>query len=135
MKPTPRESAAARSLAEAILEFVVAADEGATARRSDRPRDKITVELPHPQETAPRVAPAPPPSLAIEAPKRPERLLLTVREAAKYLSIGERLLWSRSAPRGPLPVVRIGSAVRYPVADLEAAIKRMTVKPRKESHS
>jgi predicted DNA-binding transcriptional regulator AlpA len=40
-------------------------------------------------------------------------LLLRPREAAHVLSISERLLWSMTAPRGPIPVVRIGSAVRY----------------------
>lgn len=45
-------------------------------------------------------------------------LLLTAREAAATLAICEKSLWSLSAPRGPIPVVRIGRAVRYDPADL-----------------
>jgi excisionase family DNA binding protein len=47
-----------------------------------------------------------------------ERLLLTPREAAATLSISERTLWAVTAPRGPLPAVRIGRAVRYDPPDL-----------------
>lgn len=47
------------------------------------------------------------------------RLLLTSREAAELLSISERTLWAMSQPRGPIPVVRIGRAVRYRWTDLE----------------
>ena len=45
----------------------------------------------------------------------PEKLLLTAHSAAALLSISERTLWSISAPRGPIPVVRPGGgrAVRY----------------------
>ena len=53
------------------------------------------------------------------------RLLLDAREAAAALSISTRSLWSITHPRGPVPVVRIGSRVLYSVADLQAAIERM----------
>jgi hypothetical protein len=52
-------------------------------------------------------------------------LLLTPREAAGRLAISERSLWGISAPRGPLPVVRIGKSVRYAVADLAAYVDRL----------
>jgi hypothetical protein len=54
------------------------------------------------------------------------RLLLTSREAAAALSISERTLWSLSAPRGPIPVVRPQGrrAVRYSVASLQAYISQ-----------
>jgi len=52
----------------------------------------------------------------------PVRLLLQTREAAEALSISERTLWSLTAPRGSIPVVKIGRAVRYHVRDLEAFI-------------
>ena len=48
--------------------------------------------------------------------------LLTPRDAAHTLAICERTLWERTQPRGPIPVVRIGRAVRYAVADLEVWI-------------
>jgi excisionase family DNA binding protein len=44
-------------------------------------------------------------------------LLLTVREAAKALSISERTLWSLTS-RGELPAIRIGRAKRYSVDEL-----------------
>jgi hypothetical protein len=50
------------------------------------------------------------------------RLLLPGREAARVLSISERLLWSLTAPRGPIACVRLGRRVLYPVASLEAFI-------------
>jgi predicted DNA-binding transcriptional regulator AlpA len=46
-------------------------------------------------------------------------LLVNSRKAAAALSISEKTLWSRTAPRGSIPCVRIGSAVRYSVAALE----------------
>ena len=46
-------------------------------------------------------------------------LLLTSREAAKALSISERTLWTLTKA-GLVQVVRIGRAVRYSLADLEA---------------
>lgn len=58
-------------------------------------------------------------------PLQPERkLLLTVREAAAALSVCEKTLWSLTAPRGPLPAVRLGRSVRYDVTDLRAFIER-----------
>lgn len=39
--------------------------------------------------------------------------LLKPQEAAQRLSISERTLWAHTAPRGPIPAVRIGNAVRY----------------------
>lgn len=50
--------------------------------------------------------------------------LLTVREAAAALSVCEKTLWNLTAPRGPLPAVRLGRSVRYDAADLQAFIKR-----------
>jgi hypothetical protein len=51
-------------------------------------------------------------------------LLLKTREAAAALGISERLLWSLTAPRGPIPVVRLpgrgkARAIRFAVADLQ----------------
>lgn len=50
----------------------------------------------------------------------PPAVLLRVRDAARSLSIGERLLWSLTA-RGEIPCVRIlRRCVRYRVDDLTA---------------
>ena len=51
------------------------------------------------------------------------KLLLTAREAAAALSISERTLWSLT-DAGALNAIRIGRAVRYAVADLQAYIDR-----------
>jgi excisionase family DNA binding protein len=48
-------------------------------------------------------------------------LLVNRQEAAALLSISERKLWELTN-RGVTPCVRIGRAVRYRVADLEAWI-------------
>lgn len=44
--------------------------------------------------------------------------LLSAKEAAKHLGVSQRTLWAISAPRGPLPVVRIGSRCLYDPVDL-----------------
>jgi hypothetical protein len=45
----------------------------------------------------------------------PAPLAVSLREAAKLLSISERSLWTLTAPRGPIPCCRIGRSVRYSV--------------------
>ena len=50
------------------------------------------------------------------------KLLLSARDAAKALSICEKTLWSLTAPRGPIPCVRLGRAVRFDLDDLRAFI-------------
>jgi hypothetical protein len=45
------------------------------------------------------------------------RLLIPPKDAAAALSLSRRTLWALTAPRGSIPVVRIGRAVRY---DLDA---------------
>ena len=52
-----------------------------------------------------------------------KRLLIPVRDAAGFLSVCEKTLWSITEPRGDLPCVRIGRAVRYDPADLRAWIE------------
>lgn len=53
-----------------------------------------------------------------------EPLALRPREAARAMGISERTLWGLTAPRGPIPCVRIGKGKRrtvlYPVANLQA---------------
>jgi len=55
-------------------------------------------------------------------------LALRPREAAKALGISPRTLWGLTAPRGPIPCLRIGhgkrQSVLYPVADLQAWLTR-----------
>ena len=53
----------------------------------------------------------------------PTPLALRPRDAAKALGISARTLWGLTAPRGPIPCLRIGHGKRqtvlYPVAMLE----------------
>ena len=55
-------------------------------------------------------------------------LALRPREAAKALGISARTLWGLTAPRGPIPCLRIGHGKRqtvlYPVAHLQAWLSR-----------
>jgi excisionase family DNA binding protein len=51
------------------------------------------------------------------------QLLLTPREAAAALAIGQRKLWELTN-RGLILAVRIGRAVRYDPADLAAFVAR-----------
>ena len=57
--------------------------------------------------------------------------LISIREAAAVLGgISERNLWSLTAPRGPIPCVRIGRRVLYRPADLVHYAEQHTVKHR-----
>ena len=51
------------------------------------------------------------------------RLLLSVREAATAMGICEKTLWTLTQ-KGEIPVVRIGSAVRYSVDGLREWIQK-----------
>ena len=62
-----------------------------------------------------------------DATVRIEPLLLTPRETAKALSMCERTLYSLTAPRGDIPVIRIGNLVRYNIEDLREWARRKSV--------
>jgi predicted DNA-binding transcriptional regulator AlpA len=56
----------------------------------------------------------------MRAAAEPPTLLLTARDAARALAISEKTLWTLSAPRGPIPTIRVGErSIRYSVAALE----------------
>ena len=59
-----------------------------------------------------------------------EPLSLRPREAAKALGISVRTLWSLSAPRGPIPCLRLGGGKRksvlYPMLELRAWLSQQT---------
>jgi len=56
----------------------------------------------------------------------PEKLLLSAREASIAMSISARTLWSLTAPRGPIPCLRLNSRVLYPVDGLKKWIDAET---------
>ena len=69
---------------------------------------------------------------------RVHSLALRPREAAKALGISQRLLWSLSAPRGPIPCTRLGGkggCVLYRPADLDAYLQRQASVPGAPSDS
>lgn len=45
-------------------------------------------------------------------------LALRLKHAAKAVGLGERTLWGLLAPRGPIPIVKVGAAVLVPVDGL-----------------
>jgi excisionase family DNA binding protein len=51
------------------------------------------------------------------------KLLLTRKQAAAALAVGERTLWAMTWPRGPIRSVRIGRSVRYSVDALRAWVE------------
>lgn len=57
-----------------------------------------------------------------------ESLALRPRDAAKALGLSPRTLWGLTAPRGPIPCLRVGHGKRqtvlYPVAALHAWLTR-----------
>lgn len=55
--------------------------------------------------------------------------LLKPRDAAKRLAVSERTLWSQTEPRGLIPVVRIGKAVRYSPDALDAYVRAQMAQP------
>jgi excisionase family DNA binding protein len=57
-----------------------------------------------------------------DAPTAPAPLLLTSRQTAAALQVCEKTLWALTR-NGRLPVVRIGRAVRYDVADVQRFIE------------
>lgn len=51
-------------------------------------------------------------------------LALRPKDAAIALGIGQRKLWELTAPRGPIPCVKLGTCVLYRFADLDAWLAR-----------
>ena len=115
---TPEEVAACQELAQAVLRFLAAYEEGRRKR------------MPPSTSVAPRPAWVP---LMGSQKDRPEeaKLLLSIRETAKCIGVSEKTLWTLTAPRGPIPAIRFGRAVRYSPDDLRAWIKQS----RQEGHS
>lgn len=58
-------------------------------------------------------------SIAIEArPAQVQQLLISTSEAARVLSVSERLLWGMTFPRGPIPCIKAGTRTLYSVDSL-----------------
>jgi hypothetical protein len=115
---TDRETAAAKRLADAILDFMLAVEEGKQTRDADRAARIAATRSPrNPREAG-----------WAEGSESQDQRLLNAKEAARYLGIGERKLWEMTAPRGPIVAVRLGALVRYAQADLDSAADRCRVR-------
>ena len=53
---------------------------------------------------------------------QPEPLAVDSQQAAKLLSVSARTLWALTSPRGPIPALRLGRRVVYPLESLRAWI-------------
>ena len=105
--PTPREMAAVKKLARAVLECVLAFDEGHLLRACEKGISHRSPSTPAPGDPG------------------PEAILVTPKEAARRLAVSVRTLTRLSQPAGLIPVVRIGRQVRYAPADLAAAVRTL----------
>ena len=54
--------------------------------------------------------------------------LLSIREASKLLNLCEKSVWNHAAPRGTLPVVRIGSRLLFRREDIDRWIESRVVR-------
>lgn len=113
MKPTDREMTAVHHLADALIEFLLAYEIG-HANRWEKP------------DLEQRLAPPPQPGGDFS-----QRKLLNSKQATTYLGIGVRTLWTMTAPRGPIPVVRIGNRVCYSIEDLDQFVRDARIMPYK----
>jgi excisionase family DNA binding protein len=66
-------------------------------------------------------------TLAFQTPPMHGPQLLNVNAGAKCLGISTRKLWALAAPRGEIPIVRIGRSVRFRPEDLAAFVKNNIV--------
>ena len=110
-EPTRDEIQAARVMGEAILRFLVVHEEARRTRDEQASSGSV-------QQTVARIEP----ERKMESP--PEKRLLTSREVASLLSISARTVWAMTVPRGLLPCIKVGRAVRYRTEDLEAWIQK-----------
>ena len=54
--------------------------------------------------------------------------LLSIREASKLLNLCEKSVWNHAAPRGTLPVVRLGSRLLFRREDIDHWIESRVVR-------
>ena len=59
--------------------------------------------------------------------RRDDQQLLTRKEAAKFLAIKPQTLAKWAMDGQHVPYVRVGGAIRYKLADLEAFVERQTI--------
>jgi hypothetical protein len=62
-----------------------------------------------------------------------EPLAVDARTAARMIGVSQRTLWSLTAPRGPVPVARIGNRVVYRIRDLDAYLAGLAAESAEQS--
>ncbi|MBL8760793.1 MAG: helix-turn-helix domain-containing protein [Phycisphaerae bacterium] len=103
--PTPREMSAVKKFARAVLECVLAFNEGHLLRAGEKGLSAWMGAAPVPDDPG------------------PEALLLTPTQAARRLAVSVKTLKRLTQPAGSIPVVRVGRQVRYAPLDLAAAVR------------
>ena len=101
-RPTPEQIAASHALGEAVMRFFLSLREQPPI--GERP-------------------PASPQPASGREAEPAQRLLVSIREAAALLSISDRMLWTLTAPRGPITSIRLGRSVRYSVGHLREWVR------------
>ena len=115
--PTPEQIAACHALGESLLRFLLLSrPEPAGPEKGPQP--------PRPTWEGGRASQPGAPGDPNKGTQAGGQLLFGLREAAAMLSISDRTLWALTTPRGPIPSVRIGRAVRYLVDDLREWAKQ-----------
>ena len=59
----------------------------------------------------------------------PNVALLSIREASQLLNLCEKSVWNHAAPRGTLPVERLGSRLLFRPQDLDRWVESRVVRP------
>ncbi|MBL8760808.1 MAG: helix-turn-helix domain-containing protein [Phycisphaerae bacterium] len=116
--PTPREIDAARGLAQALVECLIAADEGRALR---------SAELGGVPGLGFHGLATPGPGGIGVGPAALQPLLISGAQAAQRLGVTPRTLRRLSAPSGPIPIVRLGRLIRYAPSDLERAVRSLRI--------
>ena len=115
LRATEREIVAARKVADAVTEFLIAWDEGRRLRTPEESRPQVEVKLP---EWPPVPRPGPEPSQEPKLPPADPGQLIGVRELAKLLGCGSRTIY-RLADSGRMPRPRkIGGLVRWSLMEI-----------------
>ena len=65
----------------------------------------------------------------------PSPLAVSTRDAAQMLGISTRTLWSLTAPRGPIPCVRVAGRVLYRPADLADYLDRLAAESQQKQEA
>lgn len=119
-RATDREMQAAKKVADAMLEFLIAWDEGRRLRTPESPQPRVEVKLP---EFPSLAVPKPEPAADLKPPSADLGKLIGVDKVAELLVCSPRHVY-RLADSGRLPRPRkIGHLVRWSVGEIRKWIE------------